>query len=61
MSPEKGIFPLKNIHSEVKTFLDAAETLLSRALLTPLNEDERELIRGYVESLGKKARGSRDG
>jgi hypothetical protein len=41
-----------NIRPQVKSFLDAAETLLSPALLTsPLNQDERELIKMYICSL----------
>lgn len=46
---------MMNIRSEVKIFLDAAETLLSPALLTsPLNEDEQQMIKMYVNSLDEK-------
>lgn len=43
------------IRPEVKTFLDAAETLLSPVLLTsPLNDDERQMIKMYIVSLDEK-------
>lgn len=40
---------------EVKIFCDAAETLLSPVLLrSPLNQEERSMIRLYMESLEEK-------
>ena len=39
---------MMNIRPQVKVFLDAAETLLSPALLT---EDERGMIKMYIDSL----------
>ena len=43
------------IRPQVKAFLDAAETLLSPALLTsPLNEDEQGMIKMYIDSLDAK-------
>jgi hypothetical protein len=46
---------MMDIRPQVKAFLDAAETLLSSALLTsPLNEDERGMIKMYMESLDEK-------
>jgi hypothetical protein len=42
------------LRPQVKAFLDTAETLLSPALLTtPLNDDERGMVRMYLESLDK--------
>ena len=44
-----------NIRPQVKVFLDAAETLLSPALLTsPLNQDERDLVKMYINSLDER-------
>lgn len=46
------------IRPQVKAFLDAAETLLSPALLTsPLNEDECGMIHVYMETLEEKVLG----
>ena len=45
------------IYPQVKAFLDAADTLLSPALLTyPLNEDECGIIQVYVGTLEEKVR-----
>ena len=46
---------MMDIRPQVKAFLDAAETLLSPALLTSaLTEDERDLIKMYIKSLDQK-------
>ena len=46
------------IRPQVKAFLDAAETLLSPALLTSLlNEDECGMIHVYMETLEEKVLG----
>jgi hypothetical protein len=44
-----------NLRPEGKTFCDAAETLASPVLLeSPLTEDERGMIRMYMQTLEEK-------
>jgi len=46
---------MMTIRPQVKAFLDAAETLLSPVLLdSPLNDDERQMIKVYINSLDEK-------
>ena len=43
-----------NLRPEIKTFCDAAETLLSPVIMdSPLTEEERNVIVVYMASLGK--------
>ena len=50
---------MQNLRPEVLTFLYAAETLLSPALIiTPFNVDECGMINGYIESIRQRILGS---
>lgn len=43
-----------NLRPEIKTFCDAAETLLSPAIMHgPLTEEERSMLEMYMSSLEK--------
>ena len=43
-----------NLRSEIKTFCDAAETLLSPAIMQgPLTQEERSMLELYMASLEK--------
>ena len=58
LTPERRS-PMQTIRPEVLTFLYAAETLLSPALITtPFNVDECGMINGYVESIRQSILGS---
>jgi hypothetical protein len=42
------------LRPEIKAFCDASETLLSPAIMqTPLTEDEKTIVKVYVQSLDK--------